>query len=131
MMDPKSLLEFSVMKTVQVSSVAKVLRKCWVSQLYPHTFLVRHIPPIASMGFKNKKKHKMIKLRKLELRRLRHARLFTMQQESARVLVASKEDTSIITAVRPQMKMTFATSLVLWTVEPTTKPEKLLLGRVV
>merc|ERR1711957_563149 len=131
MTDPKSLLEFSVMKTVQVSSVAKVLRKCWVSQLYLHTFLVRHIPLIASAVFKNKKKHKMIKLRKLKLRRLRHARLFTMQQESARVPVASKEDTSIITAVRPQMKMTFATSLVLWTVEPTTKLEKLLLGTVV
>merc|ERR1711957_374810 len=125
MMDPKSLLEFSVMKTVQVSSVAKVLRKCWVSQLYLHTWVVRHIPLIASVVFKNKKKHKMIKLRKLKLRHLRHARLFTMQQESARVPVASKEDTSIITAVRPQMKMTFATSLVLWTVEPMTKPEKL------
>merc|ERR1712160_10429 len=102
-----------------------------VSQLYPHTFLVRHIPLIAPVVFKNKKKHKMIKLRKLKLRRLRHARLFTMQQESVRVLVASKEDTSIITAARPQMKMIFATSLVLWTVEPTTKLEKLLLGRVV
>merc|ERR1712160_9178 len=96
-----------------------------VSLLYPHTFLVRHIPLIASAVFKNKKKHRMIKLRKLKLRRLRHARLFTMQQESARVLVASKEDTSIITAVRPQMKMIFATSLVLWIAEPMTKPEKL------
>merc|ERR1711957_813184 len=125
MTDPKSLLEFSVMKTVQVSSVAKVLRKCWVSQLYPHTFLVRHIPLIVSAVFKNKKKHK-----KLKLRRLRHARLFTMQQESARVPVASKEDTSIITSQASNENdiCNFISSLDSGTYDQTGK---LLLGRVV